>query len=115
MVARKRRPKTKVESRAREQENIDEELQRAKQEASRKFLSKQHPFPRASRHLISADPIHNVVGVGIGPKRVDGRDTNVICVRLYVRDKLRGQRITKKHAFGSARPIGGATEFSSCD
>lgn len=98
MVARKRRPKTNVKSRVREPAGIDEDLQRAKQEASRKFLSKPHPFPRASRHLISADPIHNVVGVGIGPKRVDGRDTDVICVRLYVRDKLRGQRVTKKHA-----------------
>ena len=98
MVTRKRSPKTKVKSPAGERASIDEELQRAKQKASRKFLSTPHPFPQASRRLISADPIHNVVGVGIGPKRVDGKDTNILCVRLYVRNKLRGAAVTKKNA-----------------
>jgi hypothetical protein len=95
MVAR---TKAKAKPRAREQAGIDEKLKRAKQEAARKFLSKPHPFPQASGRLISADPVHNVVGVGIGPKRVDGKDTDIVCVRLYVRDKLSGARLTKKHA-----------------
>jgi hypothetical protein len=42
--------------------------------------------------------MHNVVGVGIGPKRVDGKDTSTLCVRLYVRNKLTPQQIPKKYA-----------------
>ena len=98
MAARTHRSKAKAKPRAREQAGIDEKLKRAKQEAARKFLSKPHPFPQASGRLISADSVHNVVGVGIGLKRVDGKDTDIVCVRLYVRDKLSGKRLTKKHA-----------------
>jgi hypothetical protein len=98
MVAKQRRPKAPIKSPERKRPGIEEDLERAKQKASQKYLSTPHPLPRASRRLISADPVHNVVGVGIGPKRVEKNDTETLCVRLYVRNKFPKGRIAKRHA-----------------
>ena len=98
MVARTRRFGTKVRSRPLRGASVQDKLKRAKEKASRKYLSKPHPFPQVSRHLVSAHPMHNVVGVGIGHKCVDGKETKTLCVRLYVRNKLRTKHVLKKHA-----------------
>jgi hypothetical protein len=45
--------------------------------------------------------MHNVVGVGIGQKCVDGKETKTLCVRLYVRNKLAPRHVPKKHALPS--------------
>jgi hypothetical protein len=42
--------------------------------------------------------MHNVIGVGVGPKRVNGKDTATLSVRLYVRNKLPKARVLKKYA-----------------
>ena len=98
MVARTRRPRTKVTSRQLRGASFEDKLKRAKEKASRKYLSKPHPFPRVSRHLVSAHPMHNVIGVGIGQKCVDGKETKTVCVRLYVRNKLGTKHVPKKHS-----------------
>ena len=121
MVAKKRRraPKPK-----RELPGISAALLRAKQKAVDKFLSEPHPQPHASARLVSADPLHNVVGVGIGPKRVSDRETETLGIRLYVRTKFAKSRIVRKHALpaticgfptdvievGSPRVLHGATD-----
>lgn len=60
-------------------------IKRAQRAAIVKYLRPKHPDSRPD--LRSADPRHNVVGVGIARKRSKGRD-GAVGITLYVRDKI---------------------------
>ncbi|HKV91787.1 MAG TPA: hypothetical protein VJW20_04480 [Candidatus Angelobacter sp.] len=58
------------------------------------------PRVEAARALTAAtspDPQHNVVGVGVGWKISDGKDTGVMAVKFFVRMKYPESEITNKH------------------
>lgn len=94
-MAKRKGPVPRKSSRSRPP-GVPEEVTRAKRKAARRFLSKPPPHRKAIRRLVSPHPDHNVVGVGIGPKIVDGKETKTLCVRLYVRHKLPHARIGKR-------------------
>jgi|SRR5882724_511474 len=72
-------------------------LRAAKERAQGQFLS--GPRIRAHRvvHRISAHPQHNVVGVGVGAKIVNGKATARPSVRLYVAHKLARPLVPPEH------------------
>lgn len=58
------------------------------------------PMVEAARALTAApspDPQHNVVGVGVGWKISDGKDTGVMAVKFFVRQKYAESEITSKN------------------
>ena len=67
-----------------------EQLRAAKAEVLRGFFGAPRNAILASSAIraVTADPQINVVGVGIGRKRVAGRLTATTCVRVYVKHKL---------------------------
>jgi hypothetical protein len=77
-------------------------LERAAQAAIKKYLQRPHPAPSDAHRIISPHPIHNVVGVGIGPKKVNNKNTRTSCIRLYVRHKFPQSRLAKKWALPNA-------------
>jgi hypothetical protein len=91
---------------ARQKIGIDPQLRRAASAAKRKYLLAKHPAPKYASRLVSAHPGHNVVGVGIGFKKVEGETTETACVRLYVRNKFGNRVISKKHRL--PKTIGGS-------
>lgn len=62
--------------------------ERAVRIAIKKYLRKAHPAPAQASRIVSPHPGHNVVGVGIGKKKVRNKDVNILCVRLFVRHKF---------------------------
>jgi hypothetical protein len=52
---------------------------------------------RALTSAVSADPIHNVVGVAVGEKISDGNHTGVWAVKFLVRLKFPESQLSKKH------------------
>jgi len=52
---------------------------------------------RALTSATSPDPQHNVVGVGVGWKVSDGKDTGVMAVKFFVRMKYPESEIAKNH------------------
>ena len=65
---------------------IPRKVHQAYRAAVRKFLKPRHPKSRA--YYVSAEPTHNVVGVGVARKRVGKKDQPRLCVTFYVRKKL---------------------------
>ena len=82
----------------------DQKLERAARLAVKKYLHKPHPTPRHAWRIISPHPLHNVVGVAIGQKRVGGRDTGTRCIRLFVRHRF---VLPRKSKFALPKKIGG--------
>lgn len=81
----------------------DEKLERAARLAIKKYLHKKHPSPRDAWRTISPHPVHNVVGVSVGRKRVGKETTSTPCIRIYVRHKFllpRGSKFALKKKFG---------------
>jgi hypothetical protein len=74
-------------------ESIPRKVRTAYRAAVRKFLKPRHPESSA-RH-VSAEPTHNVIGVGVARKRVGKIDKQILCVALYVRKKLPLRRCLK--------------------
>jgi hypothetical protein len=65
---------------------IPRKIQQAYRTAVRKFLKPRQPKGRA--YYVSAQPTHNVIGVGVARKRVGKKDKPGLCVVFYVRKKL---------------------------
>jgi hypothetical protein len=89
---------------ARREVSEDQKLERAARLAVKKYLHKSYPTPRHAWRIISPHPLHNVVGVAIGRKRVKGKDTSTPCVRLFVRHKF---VLPRKSKFALHKEIGG--------
>ncbi len=72
-------------------------VSRAYRAAVRKFLVPRHP--RSTARHISAEPTHNVIGIGVARKRIGKKDKRSLCIAFYVRKKLplsrclKGQRL----------------------
>jgi hypothetical protein len=81
-----------------ERRDETEKAARAARTAVEKYLQQPHPAPRDASRIISPHPRHNVVGVGIGQKKVKNKNTSTLCVRLFVRHKFRDGQLSKKLA-----------------
>jgi len=68
--------------------SIRDPLLLAKSAAVERFLKTAKPRPTFTASIASARPEHNVVGVGVGSKLVEGRSTDQKCVRFYVERKV---------------------------
>ncbi|MDB5863878.1 MAG: hypothetical protein JWO70_1684 [Betaproteobacteria bacterium] len=68
--------------------SIPEALDAAKRHAVERFLPAPGKSARRVVHRVSADPRHNLVGVGVGAKIVKSKMTGRPSVRLYVARKL---------------------------
>src|ERR1700680_2383856 len=53
-----------------------------------RFVSAAAVMPRLNFFGTSLLPEHNVVGIGVGPKVVEGELTDVLAVRVYVMSKI---------------------------
>ena len=73
---------------------VPPKVRKAYRAAVRKFLVPRHPRSRA-RHT-SAEPTHNVIGVGVARKRVGRIDKKILCIVFYVRKKLPLRRCLKR-------------------
>jgi hypothetical protein len=62
------------------------DLKAAYRKAVRRFLVPRHP--KSNSRLISPEPTHNVVGVGIGFKKVGKTHRTTLCIIFYVRKKF---------------------------
>ncbi len=80
---------------ARQKISDDQKLEQAARLAIKKYLHKAHPSPRQACRIISPHPVHNVVGVTVGRKKVKDKNTKTICIRLYVRHKFHLPRGSK--------------------
>jgi hypothetical protein len=60
----------------------------AKSAAVERYLKTAQPRPTFSASVASVRPEHNVVGVGLGSKLIEGRSTGTVCVRFYVERKI---------------------------
>jgi len=67
---------------------IPQELTAAKRVAVARFLGDRRAAAHSAPWAVSAHPVRNVVGVGIGRKVTKGRLTARLCVRLYVEHKI---------------------------
>ena len=68
--------------------SIRDPLLLAKSAAVERFLKTAKPRLTFTASMASARPEHNVVGVGVGSKLVEGRSTDQKCVRFYVERKV---------------------------
>jgi len=81
-----------------------DELRAAKRAMTREHLGRA-PRTRHGRSAASPAPSSNVVGVGIGEKRVAGRPTGVLAVKFLVRVKYPQDQVTDSHQL--PRDLGG--------
>jgi hypothetical protein len=84
--------------------SIPQALIGAKQSVIKKFLSSE-PTPAFTALSAQSHPRHNLVGVGVGRKLVNGKPTADHCVRFYVERKLDESVIPKE--FLLPKRIGG--------
>lgn len=75
-------------------------IESAKQSAVSRFLFAEQPAA-FSALAVSTLPRHNITGVGIGPKIIDGRETGEECVRLYVERKVPKEAIVESNLLPS--------------
>jgi len=68
----------------------------AKKAMSKRYLAKATPlaFSTFTAAAAAAQPSQNVVGVGVGTKFVDGKETKTQCVRFYVANKIHKDALT---------------------
>ena len=64
------------------------ELVRAKGAAVEALLRSSRAAALPMAFAASSLPEDNVVGIGVGPKMVNGKATSAVCVRIYVTSKL---------------------------
>ena len=72
-------------------------LRAAKEAMSRLHLGRLEKLPLGrlgSRIAAGPSPLHNVVGVGIGERLVDGRPTGTLAIKIFVRIKYPKEQIT---------------------
>ena len=74
--------------------SIPPKVRKAYRLAVRKFLVPRHR--KTTARYISAEPTHNVIGVGVARKRVGKIDKRRLCVVFYVRKKLPLRRCLKR-------------------
>ena len=74
--------------------SIPPKVRKAYRAAVRKFLKPRHP--KSTSRYVSAEPTHNVIGVGVARKRVGKTDKRKLCVVFYVRKKLPLDRCRKR-------------------
>ena len=72
-------------------------FQAPKAAAARRGAAPMVEAARAFTAAPSPDPEHNVVGVGVGWKISDGKDTGVMAVKFFVRQKYAESEITSKN------------------
>lgn len=79
------------------------DLLAAKKAMSGRYLSKASP-EAVSTFAASAStaPTRNVVGVGVGTKFSDGKETSTRCVRFYVVDKIHKEALSAKQLLPAA-------------
>src|SRR6478672_9965452 len=90
MMARSRSRSRKSSRRA---TTISTKVRKAYRMAVRKFLVPRHR--KTTARYVSAEPTHNVIGVGAARKRIGKTDQRKLCVVFYVRKKLALGRILK--------------------
>src|SRR6478735_206444 len=78
------------------------DLLRAKANAVEQLLRPSRAATLPVAFAASSLPEDNVVGVGIGPKLVNGKATNAVCIRLYVASKLPLTAVSKKNRLPAA-------------
>lgn len=74
----------------------------AKASAVARFLSKAAPPPEFAALTASTKHRDNIVGVGIGPKVTNGRDTRRLAIRFYVERKVAKGAVPKKDLLPSS-------------
>src|SRR5438552_17816905 len=79
--------------------SIPGKVRKAYQVAVRKFLIPRHP--KTTSRYVSAEPTHNVIGVGVAFKRVKKSNKKQLCVVFYVRRKLPLRRCLKRQRLPS--------------
>lgn len=70
----------------------------AKNAMSKRYLAKAtpQPFTAFAATAVTTQPSQNVVGIGVGTKFVDGKETQTQCVRFYVASKIHKNALTAK-------------------
>ncbi|MBM3767331.1 MAG: hypothetical protein FJW32_18230 [Acidobacteria bacterium] len=65
---------------------------------SKRYLAKASPlaFSTFAATAAATQPTQNVVGVGVGTKYVDGKETKTQCIRFYVANKIHKDALTAK-------------------
>jgi hypothetical protein len=81
-------------------QKIPRDVRKAYRAAIRRFLKPRHP--KSTSRYVSAEPTHNVIGVGVARKRVGKTDRRNLCVVFYVRKKLALGRIAKRQRLPSS-------------
>src|SRR2546421_7887494 len=66
----------------------ESEYRALRDELFERFVSAAAVMPQLNFFGTSILPEHNVVGIGIGPKVVEGQLTDMLAVRIYVMSKL---------------------------
>jgi len=69
----------------------------AKKQAVEQFLKAAEPRAALRASFASVRPEHNVVGVGVGTKLVEGHSNGAPCVRFYVERKVAKESIPPEH------------------
>ena len=69
----------------------------AKKQAVEQFLKAAEPRAAMRASFASVRPEHNVVGVGVGTKLVEGHSNGAPCVRFYVERKVAKESIPPEH------------------
>src|SRR5262249_24869784 len=82
-----------------------ETFRAAKEELSARFLQPSSRTRAQAARMLSPDPAHNVVGVGIGEKLTGGHPTGVRAVTVLVRIKLPAGPVERRHLLPAA--VGG--------
>jgi len=85
-------------------ESEKSDLSQAKAEMSAKYLSRQvrvHGVARALRATTKTAAIHNVVGIGIDEKYVDGIPTGVSAIKFLVRSKIQPAALSRSEKLPS--------------
>lgn len=77
--------------------DIPEALRAAKRRAQEEFVVASRSRPRRVVHGVTAHPLDNIVGVGVGRKLVKGRPVARPAVRLYVAHKLHPDLVPREH------------------
>ena len=54
-----------------------------------------NPFELKQRHREALLALPNVKGVGVGPKIVNGKPTNVMAIKVYVQRKVPKEQLTE--------------------
>ena len=82
-------------------ENVDA-LAKAKESAVADFLSAAAPQAEFAALAATTDHRHNIVGVGVGPKIKDGKETAKTAIRFYVERKISKRSVPKSDMLPSS-------------